>query len=206
MAFEAPPQKKKNGYVWLGSMGLHRPGCVSMFYGPIRDPMGFIIIFHHTISGILCFGFVSNHLKQILRISMVWVYPHPQKNQPLKGFKPPKCQSENPSENPSEAKRVFQPIFVRWAANLILKNVFDSIDEKEFGVVKWDPFFFVGGLTNLMQSYGNVDGFPESVCFGLILLMRTRNLDVNSLKLPDFWSDSFYKKSYCKITSVTITL
>ena len=66
------------------------------------------------------------------------------------------------------------------------------------------PIF--GELTNLMQMYGNVDGFPESVLFGLILLMRTRNLDVNSLKLPDFWSDSSYKKYYCKITSVTITL
>ena len=70
--------------------------------------------------------------------------------------------------------------FVRWAANLILKNVFDSIDEKEFGVIKWDPF--LGGLTNLMQVYGNVDGFPESVLFGLILLTRTRNLDVDNIR------------------------
>ena len=49
-------------------------------------------------------------------------------------------QAANPSEAEAGIDSVFQRIFVRWAANLILKNVFDSIDEKEFGR-EWDPFW-----------------------------------------------------------------
>lgn len=88
-------------------------------------------------------------------------------------------QAANPSEAEAGIDSVFQRIFVRWAANLILKNVFDSIDEKEFGRGHGTHFW---GESNLMQSYGNFDGFPESVLFGLIPLMRTRNLDVDNIR------------------------